>query len=124
MKFYTILLYSTLLLLFSGCTTEEYFITNVEMVEEEANEVTVSVVYIRVGAGEVQEAWGKVKNRGPQPVRFTRVYIGTNYAASTVVSCNPPTLMVGEIGEWVMQQSIPGTSIQQKEAWFDIWDGN
>tara|TARA_B100000902_G_C27027663_1_gene772782 strand:- start:255 stop:623 length:369 start_codon:yes stop_codon:yes gene_type:complete len=122
MKSYTILLYSTFLLLFSGCTTEEIYITYVE--EEEVNEVTVSVVYIRVGDGHVQEAWGKVKNHGPKPIRFTRVYLGSNYAASTVVSCSPPTLMVGEIGEWQMQNGLPGTSIQQKEAWFDIWDGN
>jgi len=124
MKSYSILLYSTLLLLFSGCTTEEYYVTNILASEEEANDVTVSVVYIRVGDGHVQEAWGKVKNHGPQPIRFTRVYLGSNYAASTVVSCSPPTLMVGEIGEWQMQSGLLGTSIQQKEAWFDIWDGN
>ena len=120
MKIHTILLY-ILLLIFSGCTTEEYYITYVE--EEEVNDVTVSVVYIRVANSTVQEAWGKVKNHGPKPVRFTRVFLSSNYAASTVVSCNPPTLMVGEIGDWSVE-GLQGTAIQQKEAWFDIWEGN
>ena len=117
MKFYTILL---IVLFFTGCTTEEhYHITYAS--EEEQNRVTVWVVYIRVANGEIQEASGKVKNHGPKPIQFTRVYLGSNYADSKIVPVNAPTLLEGEIGDWRVYDMV-GTSITQKEALYDTYD--
>ena len=117
MKFYTILFS---ILFFTGCTVEEnYYVTYAD--EQEANRVTVSVVYIRVSGGVVQEASGKVKNHGPLPIQFVRVYLGSNYADSKIVPCIPATLGVGEIGDWRMY-NMEGTSITQKEAMFDVYN--
>lgn len=117
MNYYTILLS---ILFFTGCTVEENYYV-IEPDEPEDNRVTVSVVYIRVGSGLVQEANGKVKNHGPLPIQFVRVYLGSNYADSKIVPCNPPTLGVGEIGDWVMY-NMEGTSITQKEAMYDVYN--
>jgi len=117
MKYYTILFS---ILFFAGCTVEEhYYVTYSD--EQEENRVTVSVAYSRVGGGMVQEARGKVKNHGPLPIQFVRVYLGSNYADSKIVPCNPPTLLVGEIGDWELF-NMEGTSITQKEAMFDVYN--
>lgn len=106
-------------MLFSfGCTTEKYYTI---YADEEDNKVTVSVYYYRVSGGMIHEARGKVKNHGPKSIAYTRVYLISNYAESKMVPSNPPGLMPGESGDWQVF-NLPGTSIQQKTAMYDIWD--
>tara|TARA_R100000008_G_scaffold86316_2_gene78883 strand:- start:1156 stop:1512 length:357 start_codon:yes stop_codon:yes gene_type:complete len=117
MKLFNIIILTGLLFSF-GCTTEEYYTTI--YTDEDQNKVTISVTYYRVSGGMIHEARGKVKNHGPESIAYTRVYLISNYAESKMVPSKPAGLLPGESGDWELF-NLPGTSIQQKTALYDIW---